>query len=142
MSFTILKSASEADSLVFMRSQSKTLGVLVLWLAAIGGSACSRAGKEAPPREVVEKLLRQEAESLKKEGEEDVDPSLGVTIAWQIDSIEVRERPDDEAQPWEGTVRFTITSKQKEYDGSIDTQTFEKALEYVWDAGTEKWIMT
>ena len=31
-------------------------------------------------------------------------------------------------------MRFVITSKQKEYDGSIDTQKFERVLDYIWDA--------
>ncbi len=77
---------------------------------------------------------------MKSEGEA-VDPSLEVKITWEIQSVETRERTGDEAEPWEGTIRFLISSEQKDYDGKIDSQTFDKEFDYVWDARTERWIM-
>ena len=42
--------------------------ILAVALAVAAAGACSKAGPKAPDRETVTKLLRQEAESFKKEG--------------------------------------------------------------------------
>jgi hypothetical protein len=118
----------------------KALFVLVVVLAVHALSACSGLGKDAPPREEVQALLEEEAKSMKQEGEQ-VDPSLGVKITWEIQSIEVREQPEDDLYPWAGTIRYVIKSEAKEYDGSTETEQFEKAFEYVWDTATERWIV-
>ena len=107
---------------------------------AWGAGACSRKEKPPPTREAVQPLLQNEAESLKREGE-NVNPSLGVKVTWEIRSVEVREQPGNTAQPFAGTIRFLITSVQREYDGSLATDTFEKQFDYVWDMATERWIM-
>jgi len=85
-------------------------------------------------------LLQREADSLKSEGE-DIDPSLGVKITWKIESVELREQPGNDAEPWAGTITFEITSLTPEYDGSTETQVFTKEFDYVFDLGTERWLM-
>jgi hypothetical protein len=126
-----------------MRFQSKTPIVLlvVISVAAFALSSCSSDTKEPPPREVVQQLLQQEAESLKEEGEQ-VDPSLEVNITWEIQSIDVREQSGDDGQSWAGTIRFLITSEQREYNGKTESQKFEKEFHYVWDVAAERWIMS
>jgi hypothetical protein len=123
-----------------MKFRSQASSVLVICLAVWGFVACSDDTKPPPPRDMVQQLLQQEAEGLKAEGE-DVDPSLGMTITWEIQSVEVRELPEDEARPWEGIIRFQISSHQKDYNGKTDTETFDKEFHYVWDNNTDRWII-
>jgi hypothetical protein len=123
-----------------MKSRNKALYVLVVCFGVGTLSGCSSILKSAPSREEVEPLLRQEAENLKREGEQ-VDPSLGVKISWEVQAVEVREQPEDDAYPWAGTIRYLIKSEASEYDGSTETDQFEKVFEYVWDMATERWIV-
>ena len=102
--------------------------------------ACGKAGPKAPDRETVLKLLRQEAESFKKEGER-IDPNLGVAATWNIDAVVVTERPGDAAKPWNGTVRFKIESRTREPDGSTTTDRLEKKFDYVFDAASGRWFV-
>jgi predicted small lipoprotein YifL len=102
--------------------------------------ACGKAGPKAPDRETVTKLLRQEAESFKKEGER-IDPNLGVAATWNIDAVVVTERPGDAAKPWNGTVRFKIESRTREPDGSTTTDRLEKKFDYVFDAASGRWFV-
>ena len=113
---------------------------LMVGLILFASASCGQKAKEPPPREDVEKLLRQEADVLKQEGEQ-VDPSLGVEITWDIQSVEVREQTGEESRNWLGTIRFLIESEHTEYDGSKATQTFEKEFDYVWDVEGERWII-
>jgi hypothetical protein len=123
-----------------MNSRNKALYVLVVCFAVCFLSACSSVLKSGPSREEVEPLLRQEAEKMKREGEQ-VDPSLGVKITWEIQAVEVREQPDNDMYPWAGTIRYIIKSEASEYDGSTETEQFEKAFDYVWDKATKQWIV-
>ena len=123
-----------------MEFYSKALYVLTVGLTVCVLGSCSGKGKSAPPREEVEPLLQQEAKSMKQEGEQ-VDPSLGVKITWEIQSVEVREQLEDESYPWAGTIRYLIQSEASEYDGSTETEQFEKTFDYVWDMATERWIV-
>jgi hypothetical protein len=103
-------------------------------------SSCGEKQKEPPPRDVVEKLLQEEAQSMKRDGEQ-VNPSLGVKVTWDIESVEVREQAGADSKTWAGTLRFQITSEQKEYDGSDVTNRFEKVLDYLWDLDNERWVI-
>jgi len=114
--------------------------ILAVALAVAAGGACSKAGPKAPDRETVTNLLRQEAESFKKEGER-IDPNLGVAATWNIDSVVVTERPGDAAKPWNGTVRFKIESRTREPDGSTTTDRLEKKFDYVFDAASNRWLV-
>lgn len=102
--------------------------------------ACSGAEKDPPPRDHVAPLLQQEAETMKREGESDVNPSLGVTVSWTIQSVDIREQPGNEAEPWAGTIRFLIESKTPELDGTA-TERFERSYDYVWELENERWAM-
>ena len=89
----------------------------------------------APARETVLPLLQQEAETLKKDGEQ-INPALGVKITWTIEAVEVREQPDNPSRPWAGTLKFKIESRMSE-----GTQVLPKKFEYVYDAPMKRWIM-
>jgi hypothetical protein len=109
-------------------------------VVALAAGACGKSGPKAPDRATVEKLLRQEAESFKKEGER-IDPNLGVKATWNIDSVVVTERPGDTDKPWNGTVRFKIESRTREPDGSSTTDRLEKKFDYVFDAASSRWLV-
>jgi hypothetical protein len=121
-----------------MRSPTARASALVLALALAYG--CSLAKSEGVKREAVLALLRQEAQGLKQDGEK-VNPTLGVSATWNIESVEVKEQAGNETQPWTGTVRFRIESKMKEVDGSAVTQQFEKRFDYVYNTTLNRWII-
>ena len=76
---------------------------------------------------------------MKADGEK-VDPSLQVQSTWTIESVDVREQPGNEANPWAGTVKMKIVSRTKDFDGSVATDEANKQFEYVWNATLSKWI--
>lgn len=102
--------------------------------------SCSDVLKSVPSRGEVDGLLRQEAETLKREGEADVNPALGVQVTWNIEDVTVCEQPDNEAHPWAGNIRFTIESRTPELDGTA-TERFERSYDYVWDYENDRWVM-
>lgn len=114
--------------------------VIVLVLGALVSSACSETSKSAPPREELEALLNQEATNMKQEAEAEVNPALGVTVTWTVEGVELREQPGNEAEPWLGTIHFTIESKTPELDGTA-TERFERTYDYAWDLESETWAM-
>lgn len=103
-------------------------------------TSCSDGKKDPPTREHVESLLQQEADTMKREGESDVNPSLGVTITWTVQSVDIREQPKNDAEPWAGTIRFVIESKTPELDGTV-TERFDRSYDYVWELANERWAM-
>ncbi len=117
--------------------------MLEVWLkrtglaAAVLAAACGAGGPKAPSRDTVLGLLRQEAVSMKKDGEK-VDPSLGVTATWNVESVEVTERPDDKDKPWAGTVKFRIEARTRDA-GESHTDRIDKTFFYVFDAASGKW---
>jgi hypothetical protein len=113
---------------------------LTMAVAVLATGACGKAGPKAPDRDTVQALLRQEAESFKKEGER-LDPNLGVSATWNIDAVVVTERPGDTARPWNGTVRFKIESRTREPDGSSTADHLEKKFDYVFDAASGRWLV-
>ena len=104
------------------------------------GLSCSDGKKDPPPREHVAPLLQQEADTMKSEGESDVNPSLGVTVTWTVQSVDIRPQAENEAEPWAGTIRFVIESKTPELDGTA-TERFERSYDYVWELESERWAM-
>jgi hypothetical protein len=93
-----------------------------------------------PKRETVQPLLQKEAESLKADGEKG-SPTLGVKSRWDIVSVEVREQPGNDTNPFAGTIRFKILSSTPDADGSVLTDQTEKRFEYVWSTTVNKWII-
>ncbi len=111
--------------------------VLILW----GAISCAPpAEEELPSKETVEGRLREEGESLKKEGEA-IDPSLGVKITWNVEEVLVQEQVGVKNEPWIGTIRFHIVSVTPEYDGSNITQEFTREFDYIWDLANDRWLM-
>ena len=103
-------------------------------------AGCSLGKPEGSQKEVVLALLQQQAQGLKQDGEK-VNPALGVKAIWNIESVEVKEQPGNESEPWTGTIRFRIESKMKEVDGSLLTQQFEKRFDYVYSPVIKGWII-
>ena len=111
-------------------------------LLALTGSllvSCSEAKKAPPPQADVEALLKQRAETEKREAEADVNPNLGVKVTWTIQSVEVRPQTANEAEPYLGTVKFVIESETPELDG-VATERLERSYEYAWDSATGAWM--
>jgi hypothetical protein len=119
--------------------ETKTFGIFLAGVMVLGVS-CGVVGRKAPPQDTVLPLLREEAQKLKSEGE-DLDPAYGVTANWEIEDVQVRKLTNKETQPWGGTIRFKITSKVREPDGTTSTEEFVKNFEYVWDTELEGWTV-
>jgi len=116
-----------------------TLGTLALAATLLALPGCGRKGPAGPGREVLTSLLRQEAESLKRENEK-LDPILRVKATWTIEGIDVTERPQDPDRPWAGTIRFKIRSETKDVDGSVAADEFERRFDYVYTASLQRWV--
>ena len=117
---------------------SSTVGaaVLALSLAAWG---CGGKGSKGPAREVVTASLQQEANTLKADGEK-LDPVLRVKATWNIEGLDISERPNDPDRPWAGTIRFKIKSETQDTDGKVVTDEFEKRFDYVYTMSVNRWI--
>ena len=116
-----------------------TLGTLALAATLLALPGCGRKGPVGPGREALTSLLRQEAESLKRENEK-LDPILRVKATWTIEGIDVAERPQDPDRPWGGTIRFKIRSETKDVDGSVAADEFERRFDYVYTASLQRWV--
>jgi hypothetical protein len=101
-------------------------------------ASCSESKKAPPPQAEVEALLKQRAETEKREAEADVNPKLGVKVTWTIQGVEVRPQPANEKEPYLGTIKFLIESQTPELDG-VATERLERSYEYVWDPATGAW---
>jgi hypothetical protein len=112
---------------------------MLLMLAGSLLASCSQAKKAAPPQTEVEALLKQRAEQEKREAEADVNPNLGVTVTWTIQSVEVRPQPGNDTEPYVGTIKFVIESQTPELDG-VATERLERSYEYAWDPATGAWL--
>ena len=123
-----------------MGSKMSLWALCAALLSVVLVASCSDGKKEAPSREHVAPLLQQEAETMKREGESDISPSLGVSVSWTVQSVDIREQPGNEAEPWAGTIDFVIESKTPELDGTA-TERFERSYDYVWESQGERWAM-
>jgi len=117
-------------------------GIPVVFAALLGAAiltgSCGVVGNKAPEQETVLPLLREEAQELKSEGET-LNPAFGVTANWEIEDVQVRKLSNDDAHPWGGTIRFKITSRVREPDGTTSTEEFVKNFEYLWDTEMGGW---
>jgi hypothetical protein len=121
-----------------MRTAERTRQrAVVVTAALLAGAACGAGGPKAPTRDEVLALLRQEAASMKRDGEK-VDPSLGVTATWKIVSVDVAERPGDKEKPGSGTVKFEIEARTRDA-GESHVDRIDKTFSYVFDATSRKW---
>ena len=109
-----------------------TMGIAVA--VALGG--CSSEPK-APPRESLLAQLRQEAELLKSQNENQ-DTSIGVSTTWAIANVEVVESESAEV-PTTGTITFHIRAETKDSD-EVQVDEFDKTFDYTFNTTLQKWI--
>ena len=117
-------------------SSTVAAAILALSLVAPG---CGVKGPKGPTREVVTASLQQEANALKADGEK-LDPVLGVKATWNIEALDVSERPNDPDRPWAGTIRFKIRSEMRDEQGSVTADEFERRFDYAYAASLKRWI--
>ena len=122
-----------------MRKGVAWAGAIALALGFLGSCSLGK-GEGGSKREELLSQLKQEAQGLKRDGEK-VNPALGVASTWNIESVDVREQPGNDSQPWAGTIRFRIESRMKEVDGSLVGQQFEKRFDYVYSSVLNRWII-
>ncbi len=101
---------------------------------ALGG--CS-SEPEAPPRESLLAQLRQEAELLKGQNENQ-DTSIGVSTTWSIANVEVVESESADA-PTTGTITFRIRAETQEID-DVQVDEFDKTFDYTFNITLQKLI--
>jgi hypothetical protein len=109
----------------------------VLVLAGLA-LCCGSVINKGPTKEAVTAQLQSEAATMKRDGEK-LDPSLGVKATWNITAVEVQENPGSSSQPFKGSVKFRINSRQEDPTGPVETN-FEKTFNYVYDAKLGKWL--
>ena len=117
-----------------------TTGRLFLYLPLVVLAFGCKTRLMGPSKDALQALLQQEAQSLKTDGEK-INPELGVKSVWTIESVEVKEQPDNADQPWVGSIKFKIESRIREVDGSEVSQQFEKRFEYVYSDTLKRWII-
>jgi len=116
----------------------RRLGLSIGIALAVGLTGCSSQPK-GPGPEALEALLRQEAEALKAQNENQ-DADLGVRTTWRIASLDVVEHPDDADAPWRGTVGFKIRVETSDMDGKVEVDEVNKEFAYVFNPTLQKWV--
>jgi hypothetical protein len=106
---------------------------------AVATAGCGAHKPGGPTRESVTALLQQEANMLKADGEK-LDPVLRVRATWQVEGLDVSERPNDADRPWNGRIRFKITSETKDTDGKVVTDEFRRQFDYIYTMSVNRWI--
>jgi hypothetical protein len=81
----------------------------------------------------------QEAQVIKSSGEKP-DPGQLITATWELVGTDVKERPNDAATPWAGTVTFRVRTEVKDYGGRVRVEETERRFEYLYNAGLGRWI--
>lgn len=102
--------------------------------------ACGEEEPQPPSQPEVEASLRQEAEAMKSEGEQDINPALGVEVTWTVLAVDVRPQPGNAAEPFAGTIQFRIRSEMNELDDP-EVDEFERSYDYAWSMQTKSWQM-
>ena len=120
-----------------MRTWS-TLGAGVLALAAVT-AGCGIGKPKGPTREAVTAALQQEANALKADGEK-LDPVLRVTAIWNVEGLDITERPNDADRPWSGKIRFKIRSETKDTGGKVVVDEFNRQFDYLYATSVNRWI--
>ena len=113
-------------------------GALILAAALATSTGCGSRGPQAPSSEEAMRLLQQEADTLKRNGE-NLDPVLRVKATWEIAGIDLTKRPDDPDQPFAGTIRFKIKSEMRDEQG-IKMDQFDRRFDYLYNAVLKRWI--
>src|SRR6185295_15148139 len=92
-----------------------TLGAGALALVVMT-AGCGIGKPKGPTREAVTAALQQEANTLKADGEK-LDPVLRVKATWNVEGLDISERPNDADKPWSGKIRFKIRSETMDTGG-------------------------
>ena len=138
---TLVPSPGRLASLASLASLARTTtSIAATALLAVLLGSCGAIGDGAPAQETVLSLLREEAQELKAEGES-LDPAFGVTANWEIEDVQVRKPSNENGPPWRGTIRFKISSRVRDPDGSTSTDEFDKSIEYLWDTELDGWTV-
>ena len=117
-----------------MNARGLCLTMGIAGAVALGG--CSSEPK-APPRESLLAQLRQEAELLKGQNENQ-DTSIGVSTTWAIANVEVVESESADA-PTTGTITFHIRAETQDSD-EVQVDEFDKTFDYTFNTTLQKWI--
>jgi len=117
-----------------MNARGLCLTMGIAGAVALGG--CSSEPK-APPRESLLAQLRQEAELLKGQNENQ-DTSIGVSTTWAIANVEVVESESAEV-PTTGTITFHIRAETQDSD-EVQVDEFDKTFDYTFNTTLQKWI--
>ena len=117
-----------------MNARGLCLTIGIAGAVALGG--CSSEPK-APPRESLLAQLRQEAELLKGQNENQ-DTSIGVSTTWAIANVEVVE-PESAEAPTTGSITFRIRAETKDSD-EVQVDEFDKVFDYTFNTTLQKWI--
>ena len=110
-----------------------------LAIAGLILAACNLGRLAGPSREEVLAQLQQEADTMKKGGEQ-MNPALRIKVTWTVEGIDLQEQPNDDAHPWKGIVRFKILSTMHDADGSETNDLIRKHFTYVYDKAGKKWL--
>ena len=106
-------------------------------LAVVALVGCS-GEPSAPPTDTLEAQLRQEAQAIKAQNENQ-DTDIGVTATWEIASVAVVPASGDEG-PTRGTIVFHITARTQDTGGQVQTDEFDKTFNYTFNTTLQKWI--
>jgi hypothetical protein len=117
---------------------TRSLGLSIGIAATMALTGCS--GEPKPPeRDSLVAQLRQEAEALKAENENQ-DTSIGVSTSWTIESVDVVEPSGGTKGPPKGTIRFRIRAETKDTGGNVQIDEFVKQFDYTFNATLQKWV--
>lgn len=120
-----------------MNARGLCLIIIIGIAGAVALGGCSSEPK-APPRDSLLAELRQEAEILKSQNENQ-DTSIGVSTTWMIANVEVAEPQTPEA-PTTGTITFHIRAETKDMGDDVQVDEFDKAFDYTFNTTLQKWI--
>lgn len=118
-----------------MNARGLAITIGIAGAVALGG--CSGEPK-APPRDSLLAQLRQEAEILKGQNENQ-DTSIGVSTTWSIVNVEVVE-PESAEAPTTGTITFHIRAETKDMGDAPQVDEFDKTFDYTFNTTLQKWI--
>jgi hypothetical protein len=115
----------------------RALAVLVSISVCAG---CSGGAPSKSEREAATAALQKEAEGLKRDGET-MNPALGVKATWTVTSVDVQDQAGNANQPFTGTIKFRISSKNAHDPTGVTEHNFERTFKYVYDAGLKVWLL-
>ena len=114
--------------------------ILPAVLAVSVALACTGGAPSKSEREAATAALQKEAEALKRDGEK-MNPALGVKATWTVTGVEVQDQAGNANQPFTGTIKFRINSKNAHDPTGATEHNFERSFKYVYDSGLKQWLL-